>query len=470
MAHPKVPAYFRFVLAAALGVCSLASSAQDPAGSPAAATPAAQVAPPAPAPPPTINYRERPRFPFDPQRLRLRPTIDGVIGENEWTPLYTADKPVAGTIYVNWDEDFLYVAARADQPAWFVIDLDCNGDGWLRGADNLEIVVPPLSATGGALAARILDAASNKDAPVWNDRVADPKSIQYVLKEAGTGQVVEMAIPRGLAGLTPRLNAQLSFRADFLPASAGPPVATAPYEPHLLVDISLVASRAVGAPGLAPRLTLEAAQVVPGQALVASFDISNQVDEERRVRSITWQGEGAAADYVKTLREVNIPPIKGMKTLRSRFRSELPDTAVPGFYQFTARANLDNGAEVVSTASFAVVEAYKLLLTAEPANVTVLGPVPVRLTAEVTCSVPGFAHADLELEAPAGWEIKGRARKPISSRNGPSEQRIQYFVTVPSSTQAGEYIVHVTLTWKGKSWTAHRTVKVNRPADPAPSK
>jgi hypothetical protein len=48
--------------------------------------------------PATINFRERPRYPTDPQRLRRTPQIDGVIGDNEWDPFYTiTDGPIKGT-------------------------------------------------------------------------------------------------------------------------------------------------------------------------------------------------------------------------------------------------------------------------------------------------------------------------------------------------------------------------------------
>src|SRR3954467_2251966 len=78
-----------------------------------------------------VNYRERPRYPYDPQRLKRRPILDGKIADGEWDPLYTiGDTAAKGTIYVNWDDDYLYVAARTDQPSWLIFDLDCNADGW----------------------------------------------------------------------------------------------------------------------------------------------------------------------------------------------------------------------------------------------------------------------------------------------------------------------------------------------------
>jgi hypothetical protein len=415
---------------------------------------------------PGINYRERPRYPFDPQRLKRRPVLDGVIGDSEWDPLYTiGDGAVKGTVYLNWDDDFLYVAARTDQSAWVVLDLDANADGWLRGADNLELTVAPAGMDGvPALTARILDAAGNKDAPVWNEKVVDPRSIQLVEKMTGGAQVIEMAIPKGIAGLSLRPNATLSVRADFLPSGPAP-TPTAPYEPHLLVDITLVEARTVAAPGITPRLTLDDSKVIPGQSLRATLELMNQTEEESRVRFITWQGDAAAADLLRLERDPNVPPIKGLKTLKRKYSSTLPETAVPGFYQLTATAQLENGRTVSSTISFSVVEPFSLQMSVEPDPINVLGPTQVKAFVDITSAVPGMAKGSVELQAPAGWEIKGRSKKEFLIQHEDSTGRSVFYLTLPSTTQAGDYIFNAAISWHGKTWKAHTTVHVNRAAE-----
>ena len=98
---------------------------------------------------PPIKFRERPRYPADPQRLKRTPLIDGVLGDGEWDPFYTiTDGPIKGTVYCNWDDNFLYLATRTEGAANVLFDLDLNGDGWLRGADNVELLIG--SVAGGA--------------------------------------------------------------------------------------------------------------------------------------------------------------------------------------------------------------------------------------------------------------------------------------------------------------------------------
>lgn len=416
---------------------------------------------------PAINYRERPRYPYDPQRLKRRPILDGKIADNEWDPLYTiGDTAAKGTVYVNWDDDFLYIAARTDQPCWLVFDLDANADGWLRGADNLELAVAPAGMEGAStITARVLDAAGNKDAPIWNEKVVDTRSIQIVQKNSGGSYVTEMAIPKGIAGLSLRAGSTLSCRADLLPATTVP-TPTAPYEPHLLLDINLVEARTISVAGLTPRLVLEDNKLIPGQPLKATLELMNQSEGEIRVRSVTWRGNTGADDLLKAERDPNVPPIPGLKTLKRKYGSSLPDGAVPGFYQITASAELENGKTVQSTVSFSIVDAYKLQLVADPDPVNVLGPTVVKLFVDIFSAVPGYARGDVEIEVPAGWEVKGRRRKDFFVGREDSAIRAPFYVTLPSNTPGGEYMVHATVYWQKKTWKTHYLVKVNRSTPP----
>jgi hypothetical protein len=416
---------------------------------------------------PAINYRERPRYPYDPQRLKRRPILDGAIADNEWDPLYTiGDTAVKGTVYVNWDDDFLYIAARTDQPAWLVFDLDANADGWLRGADNLELVVAPVGIEGTpAVTARILDAAGNKDAPVWNDKVVDTKSFQIVQKNNGGSCVTELAIPKGIAGLALRAGSTISCRADVLP-SIGAPTPTAPYEPHLLLDINLVEARTIGVAGLTPRLTLDDSKLIPGQPLRATVELMNQSEGEVRVKSVTWRGNGGSDDLLRAERDPNVPSIPGLKSLKRKYSSTLPETAVPGFYQITVSADLDNGKSVQSTASFSVVDVFKLQVATEPDIINVLGPTQAKVFVQISSAVPGYTRGDVEIEVPAGWEVKGRKRKDFLIQREDSTNREQFFVTLPSNTPAGDYLINATVYWQKKTWKTHTTVKVNRSAPP----
>ena len=410
----------------------------------------------------SINYRERPRFTFDPQRLKRKPVIDGAIGDSEWDVLCTVNEgPAKGTVYVNWDDDFLYVGAKTDEPAWTVIDLDVNGDGWLHGTDNLELTIGPLTAAGPpVITARVLDATSGKDSPEWNPQKVDPKNIQIAGRVTGGGQVVELAIPKGTLGLVLKADRSLGFRADFLPATATP-TPTPPYEPHLQLEIKLVEARITSAPGIAPRIDLADNKVIPGQTLHATLELVAKTDEITTVKSITWKGEGGAAEVLRMVRDPSAGTLTIKKPLKLKYSSTIPDSAAPGFYQITATAELEGGKAAIATTSFSVVEPFALTLSTVPAPASATASNRLRVVVDIASAAPGYVRGGIELEVPAGWTIEGRPKKSFEAVREDSVTREQFFVSIPDGTPAGDYVIHCTVSWKGKTWNAHKSVHVD---------
>lgn len=417
-----------------------------------------------------INYRERPRFPYDPQRLKMRPKLDGTIGENEWSPLYTVTSgPITGTIFQNWDDEYLYFAARLDAPGWVCINVDGNGDGWLRGTDNLEVCIGPPDAEGTPkVIARVLDASSGRDIPVWNDKVVDPKQIGLAVRTEGGSHVVEIALPKGIAGVNPRRNAALGLRVDLLPATAVPQ-ATAPYEPHLLLDVTLVEAKSVGTTGITPRLVVPDTQVVPGQNFGATLELSNQLEADRPIRNVTWEGVGPAADVLRLVRDVAVPVLKGLKNLSLQYKAPIPMGTIPGFYQMAVTVKFDDGSTVSSNATFTVVEAVAVQFTSGLESITVLGPTPHTVYVDVENRWPGFMRGDIEIEVPQTWMVKGRAKKTYNIRNEDGKSRERFDIVIPSNTPPGEYTLHATVTWRNQTWKARQTLRVLRSDAPAPA-
>lgn len=419
--------------------------------------------------PAAINYRERPKLPFNPQRLKRKPVIDGSLGDKEWDELYTVTEgAVTGTVYFNWDDDFIYVAAKTTQTAWTVIDLDANNDGWLRGTDNLEIAVAPLTeGVAQAVVARVLDAATNKDTPVWSEKSVDIKAIQVVSKASGSGQIVELAIPKGLAGLAPKANGGIGFRADFLPAAATPSP-TPPYEPHLLLDLKLVEEQVVEVQGIRPKLDLEDNKLVPGQRLFATLDIAS-TDDQVQLKAVSWRGEGGAADILRTLRDPNTGRLSTKKPLRVKYSSQIPENAAPGFYQITSVIELEGGKTATATTGFEVVEPFVVQLAAAPDPFAPSSTEKMKVGVDITNNVNAYVRGDVELEVPAGWVVEGRKKKQFDAPREDGTIKTQFFVSVPTTVAEGEYNIHATVSWKGKSVQAHRLIHIGK-AEAAPVK
>ncbi len=442
----------------------------NPAANPAPAqptAPATTVAPVTSGIPVTIDTRVRPDYPFQPQRLKKRPPMTGVIAPGTWDSLYTVDTgPVKGTFYMDWDNNYLYLAAQSDQSAWVVFDIDATDNGWLRGNDNLEISVSPVTEDGGgALSVRVLDASSSKDTPVWNDTTINPKDINVVTKLVNGQQTVELAIPNGTAGLYLHNGSAIGLRGDFLPAAVEFKP-TAPYEPHLLIDLTLTDTQVQTVPGLVPQLYLNDDLPIAGEHVNATLKILNQNDLPAAIQSVTWEGVGPANQIVKFERVVNVPSVQGGKTLNLHYNTVLPDSVIPGFYTFEGKVELADGSTMVVTNNFQVVEAFNLALISEPNPLLVIGPSKLKVLVQIHSEVPGHARGDVSLEAPAGWIIKGAHKKGFYIGRKGGTIKAPFYLTVPSQTPSGRYDLIGTVSWYGKKWQARMSLPATRAPEP----
>lgn len=452
---------------------SVDAAAQDSEAAKGAVPAAPQSQAPSPAQP-TLNFRERPKYPTDPQRLRRTVQIDGVLSDGEWDPFYTVTEgPIKGTVYCNWDDNYLYLAARTDQPASVLFDLDMGGDGWLRSADNLEVVIGSIGeGSAPTVAARLLDAANSKDTPVWNDKAVDVKSLPVAGKLTNGTQVVELAIPKDTASLVLRPGATIGVRAEFLPP--GPATAYIPtqaFEPHLLLDATLAESRVQPVAGINPRLTLSDYKCIAGQKLFATLELLNQRDVPVPIRSVLWTGQGNSVNVVNTVREVTVPPIAPSKRLKLKYSTVLPPTLAPGSYTLMVTADLEEGKQVQSAATFTIVEPVQAQMSAEPEPVAVVGSTKLRVNVDVFSAVPRYLGGSVELlSVPAGWELKGSKKRELFIDHEDGQEIIRYDFRLPSTTPAGDYPLEAAVNWQGRVWKLKHVVHVVRPEETSPAK
>jgi hypothetical protein len=447
-----------------LGFALIAVRAWGQDSSGATATPATLTAQPPAQTAPSINFRVRPAYATDPQRLRRTPQIDGVLADGEWDPFYTVtDGPIKGTIFCNWDDNYLYIATRTDQPAGILVDIDATDDGWLRGADNLEVVVGSAGENSPpTLTARLLDAANSKDTPVWSTQSLDLKSILLAGKVVNGTQVIELAIPKNMGSLVLRPGANLGLRAEFLPAGpASAYVPTAPYEPHLLLDMTLVESRALAAAGINPHLSLSDLKCVAGEKLFATLELRNQTDIPVSIRTLSWGGTGASASVVDSIRQVATPPIPANGRLKLGYKTVLPESVSPGSYTLVVTAELTDGRQVQSTASFSVVEPIQPQISSDPDPVTVVGNTKLDVRVSIYSALQDHFRGELEVtKYPNGWVLEGNRRRSVAVYGEDHTGTEHVLFKLPSSTPAGDYPVEMRIVWRNRTWDLHRVIHV----------
>ncbi len=443
-----------------IGVSSLLSAQQAP---PPAVTPFAPI---------RINFRERPQVTAEPLRLRRTPKIDGVIGEGEWDAYYTVtDGPIRGTVYLNWDENFLYLAVKTLTPAGVVFDIDAGGDGWLRGADNLEIVAGAVNETGKpSLAVRLLDAANTKETPVWKDNPLDAGRIESASAPSGEGTIIELAVPRSLGSLVLRSGATLGVRADLIPPTpASAFIPTPAYEPHLLLDATLTETRAVAPAGVNPNLSLSDNKCVGGQTLFATMELLNQTETNLPVKSILWTGSGASYDALNTIREVVVPDLPGKKTLKLKYRTLLPANLPTGTYALNCTVEFEGGRQAVSSATFSVVEPLQVQMYGQPDPVAIVEKTRYTAIVDVFSAVPRGTGFNVELTGvPAGWELEGNKKRSGQIDREDAKTGVRFVFRVPNTTPAGDYPIEAVVTRQSRTWKAGYRARVVR-ASPLPS-
>ncbi len=435
------------------------------AGGSGAATGGPQITPPpAIVPGSSAALRIRPSYPVNIQRPRSTPTLDGSLHEGEWTPFYTvSDGTIQGTVYCNWDPNYLYIAAKTDQASTLLIDIDANDDGWLRGADNLELVVGQgANGTRPTITARLLDATSNKNAPFWSTQALDTSAIQAITTTSGSGQITEIAVPRNMGSLVLQPSTQIGLRVDFLPPIAPSAyVPTQPYEPHLLLDAILVDSQVESAAGINPHLELSDRTVIDGQRLFATLELLNQTDIPVPVRSVKWEGHPQSANPVDTIEHVVVPNIPSTGRLKLGYKTFIPPALPVGSYSLGVTVKLASGKQVSASASFSVVEPIHPQMSSSPDPLVIVGTTNLDVRVTIFSAVPDHFRGNLELtKYPSDWVLDGgRVRSVVVyGKDNTSVSHVRF--RLPASTQPGNYTVEGRITWMNRSWDLKTVVHI----------
>ncbi len=97
----------------------------------------------------------------EPVRLAISPMLNGKLEEEEWDAFSVG----SCDSYLQWEPGKLHLAAKLPVGMDMVASVDLAGNGWLQGADNIEIRVH-MGANGPVVTARRLD-ATRPEGPAW---------------------------------------------------------------------------------------------------------------------------------------------------------------------------------------------------------------------------------------------------------------------------------------------------------------
>lgn len=165
-----------------------------------------------------------PLYPLNPRVPKNTITIDAEL-ESKWhfftSHLQHVNTDFNASIYLSWDDEYLYIGLEIDNFAGIHIYVDANADGWYHGKDNYEISVDPSyeNPLFVVTSARIWDcshATTPSIIPDWNESIIAKEDIKRAARRSGSGYAVKLAIPRNAeTGLVPREGVEIGLRFEF---------------------------------------------------------------------------------------------------------------------------------------------------------------------------------------------------------------------------------------------------------------
>ena len=166
--------------------------------------------------------------------------VDKPFQRDAWTKLYTLSDPrIAYSVFINWDENNLYVAIEAPEGSMRSIALDATTDGWFTGSDNYRF---QWGYRGREFQYELYN-CSDPTKFGFNDKPLVENDYKYRFEEHDGLSVLLFSLARNeKTGLTLQPGDKLSFQA--LAGPAPNPYGWSRYisyfEPNKLMDFTLV--------------------------------------------------------------------------------------------------------------------------------------------------------------------------------------------------------------------------------------
>ncbi|MFN7172192.1 MAG: hypothetical protein ACK4P3_05340 [Fimbriimonadaceae bacterium] len=288
-------------------------------------------------------------------RIAATPRLDGVIEEEEWEPL-ASGFPI--DTWFQWQPSRLHAAARLPIDQDLIISYDLLGNGWLVGADNLEIRIRWGGGEPSAVVRR-LD-ASDRSGPVWVPEPNFQKSLVFAAVQDGEYWVVESTlVDPGLNLLPSEPNRPIGVRMD-----AVDPLDTQfePFLNRLVAPLTTALSTTATAPPgfrFNPQYR-SGPSVMPGNNLSLRFNFEG--NNQMNLRRIDLRAEGFLQQDALEI-GIPFPRFDNRGRALVDYNSPISSDAAFGYRVIRARIADDSGVETVCRASIQIAPPVSIQMT-----------------------------------------------------------------------------------------------------------
>jgi hypothetical protein len=257
----------------------------------------------------------------EPVRIALTPKLDGVIDNEEWDPLVSGPG-LKG--YFQWEPGKLHFAGTVPSGNDLLISLDFGSNGWLVGADNIEIRVSNASGAA-AFIARQMD-GTQVNGPRWVGLTGVTMASSCAAQSDGINTTYEFTLDDAGLGLCPTLpNTHLSLRLDSI-ASTTPPID--PFLPRVMTPVQLTYIRTAALPNdLKVGVENAGVFVPPGEGTRLRFTFRGS--DKMNLKRLALRGEGYARDMSEMA--VPFPPFDDKGRAFVDYNNAIPREASLGF-------------------------------------------------------------------------------------------------------------------------------------------
>lgn len=330
-----------------------------------------------------------------PLRLALTPVLDGRIANEEWQPI-GAGSGVEG--WFQWQPKQLHMAAKLPLDKKFVASLDLAGDGWLNGADNLEIVVE-WNSGDPVVTSRRLDAA-RREGPAWLPADAYAKTAQYGVSADDTTWTIELTLHEVGDKLVPEGEGNaVGVRLD---AFGGDPQTLAPYLPRWTGPVNLVANLGTNLPeGLVWKPELGFRKVVPGEDIPVRLTFEG--NDELGLERIEMRTEGLL-EKESLMTAVPFPKFDRKGRAFVDYKTRIADSALLGWRIMRGTIQTPKGPIVVRT-SFEVTTPVTIELNLVRDERTKQGQRVLKFSVYLVSNTRNRLDGVLKMDAPSGWKL-----------------------------------------------------------------
>ena len=414
---------------------------------------------------------------FETMRIKRTVAMDPAGGvDGKWDVLYAVQDASGGTrtTYLDWDDDYLYVAVETASPVETRIDIDGHNDGWLHGADNLRLDVTPVgegSSDAPRVTALRFDMEQNREMPVWAASPIPVGSIKAAGGKTPRGTyVVMLAIPNTDAiGLALKSGANFGIRADTgVPAAALTPtegeVVSIPVRSMLRVGLADAVS--ASRDGLDVQLTVDGPHnITPGGNIKLALEIKNDTNSEKTLQRLYIRGTMGSADFVDEQKFAGVTIAPG-KSVKRELQSTVSPSAPLGAIAIAGGVDTTDGVSVASLVSFDKVAPYSIRVETDDKPIPAggdKGKDPTRtLNVFVRSHVNARTTATIQLHLPEGWTVASGslAQQDRALIKDGDVGLAKFQFVVPASAKLGYHTIGATVTVAGRTYSAETRVVI----------